>query len=98
MEEALTQNFGIRPSQVTLESARQRVPDNCVVEKHLVFRKKLRGLIAAKKSRPATTSNKPADRSALPSAEQYDVYKPVQVLSDETKEKIEGEDSRFVVM
>ena len=46
----------------------------------------------------ATTSTKPADRSTLPQAEQYGNYERVQVFSDETKEKIEADDSRFIVL
>ena len=45
-----------------------------------------------------TTSVKPADRSTLPQDEQYDDYERVQVFSDETKEKIEADDRRFIVV
>ncbi len=45
-----------------------------------------------------TMSAKPADQSTLPQNEQYDNYKQVQVFSDETKERIEGDDLCFMVM
>ena len=54
--------------------------------------------MAAKKAMAPTTSAKPADRSTLPQNEQYDDYERVQVFSDETKEKIEGDDLRFMVV
>ena len=37
VEEALTQNFGIQPSQITLKRAKQKIPDSSVTEKHLMF-------------------------------------------------------------
>ena len=98
VEEALTQNFGIQPSRITLERAKQMVPDSAVTEKQLVFRNKLRTLIAAKKSMTAATPTRPADRSTLPQDEQYGDYERVQVFSNETKEKIEADDSRFIVL
>ena len=100
VEEALTQNFGIQPSRTTVERAKLTVPDSATSEKHLVFRNKLRALMAmaAKKAMAPTTSAKPADRSTLPQNEQYDDYERVQVFSDETKEKIEGDDLRFMVV
>ena len=66
VEEALTQNFGIQPSRITLERAKLIVPDSAISEKHLVFRNKLRALIVAKKAMAPTTSVKPADWSTLP--------------------------------
>ena len=74
VEEALTQNFGIQPSRTTVERAKLTVPDSATSEKHLVFRNKLRALLAAKKAMAPTTSAKPADLSTLPQNEQYDDY------------------------
>ena len=98
VEEALTQNFRIQPSRATVKRAKLNVPDSATSEKHLIFRNKLQALLAAKKAMAPTTSAKLADWSTLPQNEQYDNYEQVQVFSDETKEKIEGDDLCFMVM
>ena len=55
VEEALTQNFSIQTSRITLERAKQTVPDSSVTERHLAFRTKLRTLVAAKQTTTAAT-------------------------------------------
>ena len=64
------------------------VPDSAVTEKQLVFRDKLRTIIAAKKPMTAATPTRPADRSTLPQDEQYGDYERVQVFSNKTKDDI----------